>query len=260
MSKMNIQAFIERIAREAGAITMKYYNSPSLRIETKSNDTPVTQADKQAEEYLRSEIKKHFPNDSIIGEEFGDVNGTADVRWILDPIDGTKTFIRGVPFYGTLIAREEGDTVTHGCVYLPALNELLYAERQKGCWWNGARCHASSIDEVDKISLVTTDHKRLEKCLGRDTISNLIEVVSLYRTWGDCYGHVLVATGRADLMLDAKCAVWDIAPFAVIMDEAGAHYESFSGERTIRGGDLITCNAALAPRLPSLLAPVALPF
>ncbi len=257
---MNIKTFIERIAQEAGAISLKYYNSPSLKIETKSNDTPVTQADKQAEEYLRGEIKKHFPHDSIIGEEYDNEKGSTDVRWILDPIDGTKTFIRGVPFYGTLIAREEGDTVTHGCVYIPALNELLYAERAHGCWWNGARCHASRVSEVDKITLVTTDHARLKKSLGRDTVSNLIENVSLYRTWGDCYGHVLVATGRADLMLDAKCEVYDIAPFAVIMDEAGAHYESFAGERTIRGGDLITCNEALAPRLPSLLTPVVLPY
>ncbi len=257
---MDIQAFIERIARGAGEITLKYYNSTSLRIETKSNDTPVTQADKQAEEYLRAEIKKYFPNDSIIGEEFGEETSSNDVRWILDPLDGTKTFIHGVPFYGTLIAREEGDTVTHGCVYLPALDEMIYAERQKGCWWNGKQCHASEVSKIEDISLVTTDHERLVKLLGRDTISNLVESVDLYRTWGDCYGHVLVATGRADLMLDAKCAIWDIAPFAVIMDEAGAHYESFAGERTIRGGDLITCSAALKPKLDMMLAPAALPF
>jgi histidinol-phosphatase len=257
---MDIQAFIEQIARGAGAITLKYYNSPSLTIETKSNDTPVTQADKQAEAYLRTEIKKHFPNDAIIGEEFGEETSSNDVRWILDPLDGTKTFIHGVPFYGTLIAREEGDTVTHGCVYLPALNELVYAERNQGCWWNGSRCHGSEVSRTEAISLVTTDHQRLVNRFGRDTISNLIEEVGLYRTWGDCYGHVLVATGRADLMLDAQCAVWDIAPFAVIMDEAGAHYESFSGERTIRGGDLISCSLPLKDRLKSLLTASGRPF
>ena len=250
---MNIQDFIERIARKAGEITLEYYNTGTLSIETKSNDTPVTQADKRAEQYLREEIRKHFPADAIIGEEFGNERPDAATRWILDPLDGTKTFIHGVPFYGTLIAREEGDTVTHGCVHLPALSELVYAERGSGCWWNGKRARASERQH-ERMSIVTTDHQRLVALLGRDVLSNLIEESSLYRTWGDCYGHVLVATGRADLMLDAKCAVWDIAPFAVIMDEAGAHYESFAGERTIRGGDLITCAPHALPAIHSVLA------
>jgi len=251
---MELRSFIEEIAVKAGEITLKYFKSPDLRIETKANSTPVTQADQEAERYVREQIRKHFPNDSIIGEEYGEELTRSNRRWIIDPLDGTKTFMRGVPFYGTLIALEEGDTVTHGCIGLPALNEMVYAERGKGCFWNNKRCHVSGTNTIEEATLVTTDDARLSEKISQSRHQELIREAKLWRSWGDCYGYALVATGRADGMLDPAGAIWDLAPMSVIIDEAGGCYSSFAGEKTIRGGDMICSNPALFGTLQAITA------
>jgi histidinol phosphatase-like enzyme (inositol monophosphatase family) len=252
---MELRSFIEEIALKAGEITLKYFNNPNLRIETKANDTPVTQADQEAERYLREQIRKHFPNDSIIGEEYGEELFRSDRRWIIDPLDGTKTFMRGVPFYGTLIALEEGDTVTHGCIGLPALNEIIYAEHGKGCFWNGKSCHVSNTDTIEEATLLTTDDASLATKISQARHEALIQEAKLWRSWGDCYGYALVATGRADGMLDPAGAIWDLAPMAVILSEAGGRYSSFEGTKTIRGGDMISSNRALFTTLQEIAFP-----
>ncbi|MEO6939420.1 MAG: inositol monophosphatase family protein [Candidatus Kapaibacterium sp.] len=243
---MNLQHFIERLAREAGAITLKYFNKPGLVVDTKANDTPVTQADRESERYLRAKITEAFPKDGIIGEEFGEERPKAARRWILDPLDGTNSFIHGVPLYGTLIALEEGDDVTHGACYLPALNELVYAERGKGCFWNGDSCKVSSVDQLSASTLLTTSERGLTGVLGRERYDTLVRSVQLFRSWGDCYGHVLVATGRAEAMLDPKMAVWDCGPFAVIIEEAGGVVSDLRGNRTIRGGNFVSSNKEIS--------------
>src|ERR1017187_6754452 len=122
---IDIRLFMEEIARGAGEITLKYFNKPGLEIITKSDSSPVTRADRESEEYLRKRIREHFPDDKILGEEFGEDGTDGLRRWILDPIDGTKSFVHGVPLYGVMIALEDSDTITHGCVYFPALNEMV---------------------------------------------------------------------------------------------------------------------------------------
>jgi histidinol-phosphatase len=243
---MNIDlTFLEETIREAGKITLKYFNKPGLLIDTKSNETPVTQADRESEQFIRERIEQYYPDDSIVGEEFGEKKGSNARTWILDPLDGTKTFITGVPLYGTMIALEEDGEIVQGAVYMPALDELVIAGRGTGCFWNGSTCNVSSIDKLEDAKIMTTDDLRLRGVIGHERHHEIFENVKLARTWGDCYGHILVATGRADAMLDPKMAIWDMAPFPVIIEEAGGKWSDFHGREDVRGGSLLSCNSAL---------------
>ena len=246
---MNDLSFLEETIRAAGSITLKYFNNETANIELKSNDSPVTQADRESETYIRERLEKYFPQDSIIGEEFGEKKGSNSRTWILDPLDGTKTFITGVPLYGTMIALEEDSEVIQGAVYMPALNELVIAGRGEGCFWNGSRCQVSKIDQIERSTFVTTDDYRLRKIIGAERHHEIFSGVKLFRTWGDCYGHLLVATGRAEAMFDPKMEIWDAAPMGVIMEEAGGQFADFNGNRSIRGGSLLSCNSALFEQL-----------
>ena len=246
---MNDLSFLEETIRAAGSITLKYFNNETANIELKSNDSPVTQADRESETYIRERLEKYFPQDSIIGEEFGEKKGSNSRTWILDPLDGTKTFITGVPLYGTMIALEEDSEVIQGAVYMPALNELVIAGRGEGCFWNGSRCQVSKIDQFERSTFVTTDDYRLRKIIGAERHHEIFSGVKLFRTWGDCYGHLLVATGRAEAMFDPKMEIWDAAPMGVIMEEAGGQFADFNGNRSIRGGSLLSCNSALFEQL-----------
>ncbi len=242
---MTLIPFIEEIIREAGAITLQSFNSPDLAIDTKSDDSPVTRADRETEEYLRLRISTAFPDDGIVGEEFGTTNPNAARRWILDPIDGTKTFIHGVPMYGTLIGVEDGDEIIAGAIYIPPLDELVIAERGAGCFHNGKRCRVSDVATLESATVLCTNDTRLRNKLGAETYESIVGKAQMYRTWGDCYGHLLIATGRAEIMLDPVMSVWDCAPMAVILEEAGGRFADFSGNRTIRGGSFFTSNAVL---------------
>jgi histidinol-phosphatase len=243
---MDLRSFIEEIAREAGEITLKYFNQPDLQVDSKANETPVTRADREAEQYLRERIKSAFPHDSIIGEEFGEEQGTSGRHWILDPLDGTKTFIRGVPLYGTLIALEELDEIIAGVVFMPALNEIVSAIKGEGALWNGKRCNVSETKELSEACVLTTSYFPLEDRLQDSQTDALLRGAKIFRTWGDCYGHILVATGRAEVMLDAKVSIWDVAPLALIMEEAGGEYFDFEGTRTYTGSGFISSNSAIA--------------
>ncbi len=251
---MDYRLFMEDIARGAGEITWKYFNNPELEIITKADESPVTRADRESEQYIRARIREHFPDDLILGEEFGLDGANQNVRWILDPIDGTKSFIHGVPLYGVMIAREELGEVTHGVVYMPALSEMVSAGRGEGCYLDGKRCHASSATDVSKSLLCTTSPSRLHQVLGDAKYNAITDSFGVYRGWGDCWGHILVATGRADVMLDPHMAIWDAAPLGVIVEEAGGVSFDFAGQRTIDGGSLVSCAPGVADHVRELLA------
>jgi len=250
---MNLRTFIEEISTKAAEITLEYFNSPTLTVDHKGDTSPVTIADREAEQYLRREIEKHFPEDGIIGEEFGNKESKNATRWIIDPIDGTKTFIHGVPLYGTLVAREEGGVITHGVTIIPPLKEMVVAERGKGAFWNGKQCHVSTKSSLKESLFVTTDDARFRNRVGSEFYQSFCNHMGMYRTWGDCYGYLLVATGRAEIMIDAKIAVWDIAPISLIIEEAGGDYSTFSAEKTHTGPDFITTNGILHQEVLSLL-------
>jgi myo-inositol-1(or 4)-monophosphatase len=250
---MDLRLFMEDVARGAGDITLKYFQSAELEIITKGDESPVTRADRESEAYVRQRIREHFPNDVILGEEYGEEGSDKSRRWILDPLDGTKSFVHGVPIYGVLIAVEVNGEITHGVAHFPALQETVSAGVGEGCYWNGTRARVSKKSNLDESLVCTTSPTRLEELIGREKYDRITRAFGLYRGWGDCYGHILVATGRAEAMLDARMAIWDSAPLGVIVEEAGGVSFDFTGVRRIDGGHLVSCVPGIASEIRNLL-------
>ena len=233
------------VARVAGDHAMRFFGA-GVDVETKGDGSPVTIADRGAEQVARAWIEARFPGDGILGEEFGLTRGDAPRRWVLDPIDGTKTFVRGVPLWGTLVACVAGDEVLAGAAYFPAVREMVAAAPGEGCWWNGARARVSDVASLDRAMVLTTDPKFGHRPERRDAWRALEDAAGLSRTWADCYGYLLVATGRAEVMVDAIVGDWDTAPLLPIVEEAGGAFTTWDGRRTAFGGDAIATNGALA--------------
>jgi histidinol-phosphatase len=247
--------FAVDIARGAGAITSHYFKG-SFVAERKSDNSFVTVADREAEHYLRERIAEVFPDDSILGEEEGEKSGTSGRRWILDPIDGTYSFVHGVPLYGVLIGLEFDDKPALGVVNLPALDEVVYAARELGCFWNEKPARVSTTTSLDQALLLCTDFGTCEQYGFGPAAASLQRQVHSRRTWGDAYGHVLVATGRADIMLDAVMNVWDCAALLPILEEAGGTFTDWKGNATIRGGNAIATNGLLFDRVMEVVSKI----
>jgi len=236
--------FAVEIARGAGEITLQYFRKQP-ETSRKSDGSFVTIADRQAESYLRQRIKTHFPDDGILGEEEGETRGNSGRRWILDPIDGTFAFVHGVPLYGVLIAVEIEGELSVGVVNMPALGEIVSAAKGLGCFLNGEPARVSTTAELkDALLLSTSFVDATELLQARAKVS---------RTWGDCYGYVLVATGRADVMVDPVMNLWDCAPLLPIMEEAGGTFTDWRGVRTANGGNSIATNGVLFEEVMSLI-------
>lgn len=236
--------FALAITREAGQLALGYFQGGAA-VERKTDATPVTIADREAEQLLRQRIAGRFPDHGIIGEEFGEANPAAPCRWLLDPIDGTQTFIRGVPLWGVMAGLEfEGDPVA-GVVHFPALQETLWARRGGGAWWNGQPARVSDVTRLEDATLLTTDVRGFSALGKQAELERLRARATFERTWGDCYGHALVATGRAEIMLDPILNEWDACALRPILEEAGGHFVTWEGHRDVRGGSGIATNAAL---------------
>jgi len=230
-------------AYAAGRRTLAYFNT-RVAVETKADNTPVTCADREAEAMIRATILKHFPDHCILGEEGGIHEGCEkSVRWIVDPIDGTKSFICGVPLYGVLIGIEVNGQIDVGVCYLPALDEMVAAATGLGCTWNGRPARVSA---VSKLSDAVVSSTSITTALSRsDAFEKISSRAKVTRGWGDCYGHVLAATGRIEVMFDPRMNPWDAAPFAAIYKEAGGRYTDWRGQETIWNADGVGTNAAL---------------
>jgi len=236
--------FAVQLAAEAGDITYRHFKG-SFVAERKADNSFVTIADREAERFLRASIEQSFPDDGILGEEEGEKIGTSQRRWIIDPVDGTYSFVHGVPLYAVLIGLEiDGESVL-GAVNLPALNELVYAARGLGCFWNGETARVSATKSLSEALLLATDFGTSEQYGFGRAAETLQRQVNARRTWGDAYGHVLVATGRADIMLDPVMNVWDCAALLPLVEEAGGSFTDWQGKRTIHGGNAISTNALL---------------
>ncbi|MCA1602078.1 MAG: histidinol phosphate phosphatase, partial [Acidobacteria bacterium] len=198
-----------------------------------------------AERFLRSKIEAAFPDDAILGEEDGEKAGSSNRRWIIDPIDGTYSFVHGVPLYAVLIGLEiDGESLV-GVVNLPALKEIVYAARGLGCFWNGEPARVSSTNSLQEALLLATDFTDCRQYGFAAAAEALQGKVHARRTWGDAYGHVLVATGRAEIMLDPVMNIWDCAALLPILEEAGGTFTDWNGARTINGGNAISTNGRL---------------
>lgn len=236
--------FALAIAREAGQVALGYFQA-GVAVERKADASPVTIADRETEQLLRQRITERFPEHSVVGEEFGIAGATAALRWLLDPIDGTESFIRGVPLWGVMVGLEhEGDPVV-GVVHFPALRETLWARRGGGAWWNGQPARVSEVGRLEDATLLMTDVRGFPAFGKQAEFERLRARVKFERTWGDCYGHALVATGRAEIMLDPILHEWDACALMPILEEAGGHFVTWEGQRDVRGGSGIATNAAL---------------
>ncbi len=245
--------FTTDLAYRAGRITLGYYQT-GIHPKYKPDNTPVTAADHAAEEFIREQIEMTFPDHAIVGEEFGEtIEKGKSIRWIIDPIDGTKSFMRGIPLYAVLIGLEIDGMVRVGAAYFPALDEMLCAADGEGCWWNGRRAHVSSISELDKAYICYTSMRGNEE-VGRSLAwARLEEKAFAMRGWSDAYGYLAVATGRAEAMLDPVMAVWDCGPFPPIFREAGGYFGSWDGKEGHQHGEALACNALLLPELLVLI-------
>ncbi|MBN2024632.1 MAG: histidinol-phosphatase [Pirellulales bacterium] len=225
------------IAREAGALAMGYFNRPELVVQRKGDDSPVTVADREAEQLLRRRIAEAFPEDAIHGEEFPDKKGQSPFRWILDPIDGTKSFIHGVPLFATLVAIEHAGTSVVGVIQLPALGETLHAAAGQGAWHvvGDAPPRPARVSECPRLAeglFVTSEVASFDRRGLRPVYDRLQNAARLSRTWGDAFGYFLVATGRAELMVDPVMELWDAAPMLPILEEAGGAFTDWQGTPT----------------------------
>ena len=229
-------------AREAGRITLEYFRRDDLEVELKADQSPVTIADREAEQQLRRRIAERFPDDGIVGEEFADKPGESGFRWILDPIDGTKTFVHGVPFYGTLVGVERLGKGVLGVIEMPALDERLFAAAGQGAWQQlgddePREARVSNCERLGDALFCTTSVDGFDRIDRADAFQKLRAASRLTRTWGDCYGYVLVATGRAEVMVDPLMNVWDAAAVQPVIEESGGTFTDWQGAATIHSGN-----------------------
>jgi histidinol phosphatase-like enzyme (inositol monophosphatase family) len=234
-------------AREAGEITLAYFCRGNYTVELKKDLSPVTVADREAEQHLRSRIAAAFPLDAILGEELADRPGSSGFRWILDPIDGTKSFISGVPLYSTLVGLEYESNGVVGVIHVPALGETAFAAAGHGAWFvRGGepprRAHVSTKATLSEGLFCTSEVKTFDTTGRRAAYERLQAVSRLCRTWGDGYGYLLVATGRAEVMVDPKMNVWDCAALQPVLNEAGGTFTDWQGQPTIHGGEAVATN------------------
>ena len=228
-------------ARQAGTLTLEWYQQRDLNVERKGDGSPVTQADKAAEQLVRELITRRFPDDSILGEEHGARSGTTDRLWVIDPIDGTKAFTHGVPLFSNLIALVDEHGPAVGVINLPALDECVWAGRGRGALWNGEPCGVSSGNAIAESYVCTSGFSAWsEQSLHRALASGC-----RLRTWGDAYGYALVATGRAEAMIDPIAYEWDLAPVSVIISEAGGMFTDTGGANAWDTGSGLGSNGSV---------------
>jgi histidinol-phosphatase len=242
---------------EAGRLTLQYFQQATLQVERKRDLSPVTVADRSAEHLLRERIAASFPTDGILGEELGATAGSSEFNWILDPIDGTKSFISGVPLYGTMVGIEHEKTALAGLVYMPGLDEGVYASRGEGTWHfrgtgSPSRCRVSQKLLADGLFVAS----QIDNFAARGAASAFEAVQKtafITRTWGDCYGYLLVATGRAEVMIDPILNVWDAAAVQPIVEEAGGTFTDWQGNATIHAGEAVATNGIVAQQVLAVL-------
>lgn len=239
-----LQAAAE-LAGHIGAAALRHFRRNPV-VERKPDGSPVTVADREGEQLARTWLARQFPEDAVLGEEFGATPGSSGRTWLLDPIDGTKTFVRGVPLWGSLVAVVEGDTVLAGAAAFPAVDETLTAARGEGCWHNHSRCRVSAVSDLSEATVLTSDVSRFAEPGTRRAWEALAARAPVSRTWGDCYGYLLVASGRAEVMVDVGLHPWDIACFVPIVEEAGGRIVDFAGKSYPPLENAIATNSALA--------------
>ncbi len=253
MNLSNKEEFLQfaiYLARTAGKKTLNHFGK-GVNVDRKEDDSPVTVADQEAEEWMRKQITTKYPDHGIIGEEYGDTGADRQVQWILDPIDGTLSFIHGIPLYTTLIGVTIDGHPEIGVIYAPATDELCEAGIGLGARYNGNDCRVRNTESLTEATLLSTDITTIMQEQLMPPFTKLLEQCRLHRTWGDAYGHMMVATGRADIMFDPLLKIWDAAPLLPILQEAGGHFLDFQGNASIKSGHGFSAGESLAGQVLS---------
>ncbi len=234
------------LAEVAGNSTLDFFQTDRYAVERKGDNSPVTVADQTAEKLVRERLANAFPQDGILGEEYGTQSGSSEFEWIVDPIDGTKSFIGGVPIYSTLLALVHKGQVLAGAIYIPPLREMIFAVHQRGAWWSVGDKKAEraqvSTRTLEQGMFVTTQFDSFAKRGSAAGLAALEKAAYVTRTWGDGYGYLLVATGRAEVMVDPIANPWDLAAVQIVIDEAGGRFSSWKGNSTYSDGDAVGSN------------------
>lgn len=242
MDQQEIIPFIQSLAQASGEVIRKYFRS-GVAVDTKSDHTPVTVADRQSEQVMRQLIQQRFPAHGILGEEFEDVNPGADLQWILDPIDGTKTFVSGTYLFGTLIALLKDGKPIWGAINNPITDQFLVGDGNTA-WLNGVPVKVRACPAIEQATLLTTNPLTVHKYRDGAAFDTLTQRAKLYRTWGDCHGYYLIATGYADIMIDAAMHIWDVAALIPVIKGAGGTITDYYG------GDPMSGKGAIATAGP----------
>jgi histidinol phosphatase-like enzyme (inositol monophosphatase family) len=242
ISTQEIIPFIKFLAGESAGIIKNYYRVP-VDIETKADNSPVTIADKKTEEFLREAILKEFPDHGLLGEEFGEINPGAEYKWVLDPIDGTKSFISGTPLFGTLIALLRNGIPLLGAINLPILNELMIGDGTVTIL-NDKPVKVRGCGNIAEATLLTTDLKSFG-VKSEKGLQKLATKVKLLRGWGDCYGYYLIASGFADIMIDPVMSVWDTMALIPVIRGAGGVITDMQGNDPVTGTSIIASSGRI---------------
>jgi histidinol-phosphatase len=239
-------------AGEAGAIAMKYYTG-GFDVTIKPDDTPVTQADHEAEEAIVAALGRAFPDWGFLGEEFG-ARGATDIRWIIDPIDGTKNFVRHIPVWATLLALEAHGEIVAGVIHNPVSGELYAARRGGGARLNGRRVTVSDVGDLWTATLLHAGLRLYRKAGVWDGLVRLVDATERQRGFGDYLGYTLVAEGKAEIYVEVDLKPWDLAPCKIVVEEAGGRFTDLSGAPTIYSGHALATNGRLHEAALALLA------
>lgn len=237
--------FLDELQRNAGKIIRHYYQE-EVEVEEKADATPVTRADREVEIFLREALEERFPDHSVYGEEYGETRRSSAYRWIIDPIDGTKSFVLKTPLFGTLIALERDGLPVLGSIYFAVQDRLLIGAAETGAFLNGKKCSVSRTTDLAQATMIITDPRDLLPHPAHDLVIRLAQKVRLVRGFGDCYGYFLVACGLADLMIEPKgLQYYDVAPMAPILAGAGGVFSSLQGTLDFSSGQGLAANPAL---------------
>lgn len=252
---MNIKEFTKFIcilAEESGKAIKPYFAQANLAVEFKKDQTLVTQADREAEAVMRELVRKVYPHHGILGEEFGPENTSAEFVWTIDPIDGTTSFARGCPLFGTLIGLLHSDKPILGAIHHPILNQLCIGNNTETTI-NGRAVRLREIHRLSDAILLTTDIASVAKYQKKEGFEKLLGQTHLFRTWGDCYGYLLVASGGADIMLDPIMNPWDILPLIPIIQGAKGVITTWTGTDAVQGNSCVAANKTLHPQVLNIL-------
>jgi histidinol-phosphatase len=239
-------------AQQAGQFALGYFDH-GIAVEWKSDHSPVTMADRGAEDLIRKALVGKFPGDGFLGEEFGDTPGSSGFRWIIDPIDGTRGFVRGIPLWATMIGLEYKSELIAGVVFLPALKQVFHALRGHGAFRDERRIRVSDINTLDKAHVYYSSISWFTKAGHERQFLELVKRTERQRGFGDFYGFMMVAQGAGEIMVEHGVHAWDVAAIAPIVEEAGGKLTAWDGKLDIEKPDVLATNGILHERALAII-------